>query len=170
MPTASSQTSTVRGRSRAGSASAAQSAIALLKEDHKEVSSLADRFERARAAGKKQIAATICRMLTIHATIEEEIFYPAVRQVADDELEDLLNEATVEHESVKELISQIEGMLEKPGDEGMFEAKVKVLAEYVKHHVKEEEREMFPLIRETDLDLKALGEQLAQRKADLQNA
>lgn len=175
MPTTSSQTSTARGRARSRrgpgrsrESAAAQSALALLKQDHKEVADLAERFEKARAPQKRQIAASICRMLTIHATIEEEIFYPAVRAAADEELEELLNEAEVEHTSVKDLVAQIEGMLPQPGDDGMFEAKVKVLTEYVKHHVREEEREMFPLVRQTDLDLKALGEQLAERKAALQ--
>jgi hemerythrin superfamily protein len=167
MPTASHNATAPDRRSRSRGP-AAQSALTLLKADHKEVSDLAERFERARAPRKKQIAATICKMLTIHATIEEEIFYPAAREVADHELEELLNEASVEHESVKDLVAQIEAMLQQSDDEGMFEAKVKVLAEYVKHHVREEEREMFPLIRDTDLDLKALGEQLEARKSELQ--
>ena len=168
MPSASSQTSTAaRGRTRAA-APRGQSAIMLLKQDHKAVSDLAERFERARTPQKKQIAATICRMLTIHATIEEEIFYPAMREVADEELEELLNEAQVEHQSVKDLVAQVEGMLRQAEGDSLFEARVKVLAEYVKHHVREEEREMFPLVRETDLDLKDLGERLAERKAELQ--
>jgi hemerythrin superfamily protein len=139
----------------------------MLKADHKAVSDLAERFEKARAPQKKQIAATICTELTIHATIEEEIFYPALREVADEELEELLNEARVEHQSVKDLVGQIEDMLHGSGDEGMFEAKVKVLAEYVKHHVREEEREMFPLARESGIDLKELGSRLARRKEAL---
>jgi hemerythrin superfamily protein len=165
---ASTHTSHARNRpSRSRTSSGGQSAIALLKADHKEVSELAERFEKARPAQKKQIAAAICQALTIHTTIEEEIFYPAVREVADEELESLLNEAAVEHQSVKDLVAQIEEMLADPQDEGMFEAKVKVAAEYVKHHVREEEREMFPLVQDTELDLKALGTQLADRKEEL---
>jgi hemerythrin superfamily protein len=165
---ASSSTLAQSSRAHARRAAPAPGAIALLKQDHKEVAGLADLFERARAPRRKEIAAQICRMLTIHATIEEEIFYPAVRQVADDELEAMLNEATVEHESVKQLVSEIEDMLQDSGEQAMLEARVKVLAEYVKHHVREEEREMFPLVRDTGLDLKALGARLAERKAALE--
>jgi hemerythrin superfamily protein len=168
MPGTASHASTSAVRSRSRQPASAQTAIALLKQDHKEVSQLAERFEKARTPQKKRIATAICRALTIHATIEEEIFYPAVRAVADEDLETLLNEAEVEHASVKDLVSQIEAMLANPGEEGMFEAKVKVLTEYVKHHVREEEREMFPLIRDTGLDQKALGAQLAERKAALE--
>ncbi len=168
MAPAHTQTSTSRRRAAQRRASAAgQSALVMLKADHKAVADLAERFEKARAPQKKPIAATICKELTIHATIEEEIFYPALRQVADEQLEELLNEAQVEHQSVKDLVAQIEDMLHGSGDEGMFEARVKVLAEYVKHHVREEEREMFPLVRDTDIDLKALGDRLARRKEEL---
>ncbi len=167
MPGTASHTSSSANRARSRPSST-PNAITLLKQDHKAVSELADQFERARPPRKKQIATAICQALTVHATIEEELFYPAVREVADEELEGMLNEALVEHASVKDLVSQIEALLGGQDDESMFEAKVKVLTEYVKHHVREEEREMFPLVRDADLDLKALGEQLARRKAELE--
>lgn len=167
MPSTASHTSPSASRSRSR-ASSTPNALVLLKQDHTAVADLAERFEKARAPQKKQIATAICQALTIHATIEEELFYPAVREVADEELEGMLNEAQVEHASVKDLVSQIEELLEGRDDEDMLEAKVKVLSEYVKHHVREEEREMFPLVRDTELDLKELGQELARRKADLE--
>ena len=91
-----------------------------------------------------------------------ELFYPAMRKVA--ELSDLIDEAAVEHQSLKDLIAQLEGM--RPGDD-LFDAKVKVLSEYVKHHVKEEEGEIFPEAKDSDIDLDALGRKLAARKAEL---
>ena len=137
--------------------------LTMLRADHENVSAMFDRFERTRKESVKQdLAERICTELTIHATIEEEIFYPAVRELIDDD--DLMAEATVEHASVKNLIAQIEAA--SPDDE-MFNAQVTVLGEYVKHHVKEEQQEMFPKVRKTDLDLKALGDQIRQRKQEL---
>ena len=138
-------------------------AIALLKADHKLVQGLFDQFEKTRSKDRKSALATqICDELTVHAQIEEEIFYPAARRVLRDE--DLLDEATVEHASAKDLIAQIRAS--RPGAE-LFDAKVTVLGELVKHHVKEEQNEMFPKIRKTKLDLKALGEELYARKMEL---
>ena len=98
----------------------------------------------------------------MHATIEEEILYPAAKEAfADEEEEDLVNEAEVEHGSAKELIAKIEGM---SNDDEHFKATVKVLAEYIKHHVKEEENELFPELKKTELDLKELGGRLADLK------
>ena len=140
-----------------------QDAIALLRADHVTVSDLFDQFEKARDANRKQkLAQTICTELKIHTTIEEEIFYPAARAAMDEE--DLLDEAEVEHASAKELIAQIEGG--SPGDE-KWDAKVTVLGEFIKHHVKEEQNEMFPKVRKTQRDRKALGEQLRTRKDEL---
>ena len=138
-------------------------AIALLKADHKEVAEMLEKFETSRSK-KEKLAQQICTALTVHAQIEEEIFYPAARTALGDEGEDLLNEAKVEHNSLKELISEIEGS--GPDDE-LFDAHVKVLGEYVKHHVKEEEGELFPKVRKSDLDLVAVGEELAARKKEL---
>jgi hemerythrin superfamily protein len=140
-----------------------QDALALLKADHAKVQELFDQFEKARRDDqKRKLAQTICQELTVHTSIEEEIFYPAAREATEDE--DTLDEAEVEHASAKELISQIEDG--GPGDE-LWDAKVKVLGEYVKHHVKEEETELFPEVRKSDLDLKTLGEQLLARKQEL---
>lgn len=142
-----------------------QGAIALLRADHALVEDLFEQFEKAREDSRKlTIAKRVCMELKIHTTIEEEIFYPATREVLPKE-DDLLDEAEVEHASAKELIAQIEAG--KPGDE-LWDAKVTVLGEYIKHHVKEEHSEMFPKVRKTKLDLKALGEQMATRKAQLQ--
>lgn len=124
---------------------------------------LFDKFEKTRSEDRKgAIAEQICRELTVHTQIEEEIFYPAARGVLRQE--DLIDEATVEHQSAKDLIAQIESG--NPGDD-LFDAKVKVLGEYIKHHVKEEQNEMFPQVKKTRLDLRALGEQLQARKAEL---
>ena len=138
-------------------------AIKLLKDDHKEVKTYFKEYEDLDDEAEKQaLAEKICLALTVHAQIEEEIFYPAAREAIDDD--DLLDEAEVEHGSAKQLIAEIMAM--KAGDR-LFDAKVTVLGEFVDHHVKEEENEMFPESRESDLDLKALGAQLAERKAEL---
>ena len=145
-----------------------QDAIQLLKADHKQVKQLFEKFEKAEADTDKQaLADTICKALTVHATIEEEIFYPAAYDALDEEGDDLLDEAEVEHASAKDLIAQIQSA--KAG-EPLFDAKVKVLGEYINHHVQEEEGELFPECRTAKMDLKALGEQMAQRKAELQTS
>lgn len=144
----------------------AQEATRLLRADHKLVSDLFAHFESARSTEKKQsLALEICQELTVHAQIEEEIFYPAIETVLKDK--SLVPEAKVEHETLKHLISQIEK--ESVGTE-LYDAKVKVLSEYVKHHVKEEQTEIFPKVKETKLDLIKLGEQLAARKEELKAA
>jgi hemerythrin superfamily protein len=138
-------------------------AISLLKQDHRQVSELFDAFEKD-DADKAEIASQVCRMLTVHATIEEEIFYPTAREALGDDGDDLLDEAEVEHGSAKELIAQIEA----EGQDGdLFEANVKVLGEYIRHHVKEEEGELFPKVKKTDIDLDALGAELDKRKTAL---
>ena len=138
-------------------------AIAMLKADHKKVSGLFERFEKSRAAStKKKLVLEICRELTVHTTLEEEIFYPAVKAALRDK--ELVPESNVEHATVKDLISQVSGV-ESGGEE--YDAKLKVMSEYVKHHVKEEQNEMFPLARKTPLDMGALGAQMAARKAEL---
>lgn len=139
-------------------------ALALLKADHKKVDELFKQFEKARSTGRKQeIASEVCLELTVHAEIEEMHFYPALRNAGNKKLAELLDEANVEHQSLKTLIAQIE---EGPSDD-LWEAKVTVLGEYVKHHVKEEEGEIFALARKTRLDLKALGETLSEEKEAL---
>jgi hemerythrin-like domain-containing protein len=137
-------------------------ALALLKDDHREVESLFSRFEKARGEAEKgRLGEKICNELDVHARIEEQLFYPAVREaISDDEL---MNEAEVEHASAKDLIGQIQAS--SPSDE-RYDALVKVLAEYVRHHVKEEEREMFPKARRSGVDLVELGEKLRERKRE----
>jgi|HigsolmetaAR202D_1030399.scaffolds.fasta_scaffold00811_5 hemerythrin superfamily protein len=141
---------------------APRDAIALLKQDHRTVEALFDQFEDAEEQEQSQLAERICNMLTVHAQIEEEILYPAAKEAfEDEEEEDLVHEAAVEHATAKDLIAKIEAMT--PDDEA-FEATVKVLCEYVKHHVKEEENELFPALKKTELDLKEMGGRLAERK------
>ena len=163
-----------RARSKTGSRTTRQSsatakkptdAIALLKADHKEVDAMFKAFEKTDDDAKKQeLANNICLALTVHAQIEEEIFYPAAYEALDEDGDDLLDEAEVEHASCKALIAEIEAM---SVGEPLFDAKVKVLGEYIKHHVEEEETELFPECRDAKMDLKALGEQLAMRKQEL---
>ena len=143
-------------------------AIELLKQDHREVEELFKQFEKLEdeQEAAEPIIESACAELQIHDKIETEIFYPAVRQQAqEEEMEDLLDEAEVEHETVRELIQKLEDM--DSGDEKR-KAHFTVLSEYVKHHVKEEEKEMFPKLKKLKgLDLVALGEQMKQRKAEL---
>ncbi|MGK2951827.1 MAG: hemerythrin domain-containing protein [Thiobacillus sp.] len=142
---------------------APKDAIALLKADHAAVSKMFDEYEKARSnTNKKELVAEICVALTVHAKIEEEIFYPAVKVALKDKL--LVPEATVEHASVKDLIAQIEGV--EPDGE-TYDAKVKVLSEYVEHHVKEEQNEMFPKVKSSSLDIVELGARMAARKDEL---
>ena len=145
----------------------APDAIALLKADHKKVSDMFEQYEklgdRAKVA-KLKLARKICAELKVHTTIEEEILYPAARAFLPKQ-DDLLDEAQVEHNGAKQLISELDAM--QPDDD-LFDAKVKVLSEYIKHHVKEEHEEMFPKLRKTELDLQELGMRLAFRKAELQ--
>ena len=148
------KTSPSRRRSRS------QDAITLLKQDHQEVKQLFTRFERANGESEKErLAEKICNELKLHTRLEEEMFYPAVREAIRDA--DLVNEAEVEHASAKDLINQIEAA--SPSDE-RYDALVTVLAEYVRHHIKEEENEMFPKVRRSQLDLVQLGETLRERK------
>jgi hemerythrin superfamily protein len=142
-----------------------QDAIELLKADHRKVEDLFSEFEKATTAAKKRkIAEQICLELTVHTQIEDEIFYPAVRGKID---EDIVTEAYVEHDGAKVLIAEIEKG--QPKDE-FYDAKVQVLSEQIKHHVHDEEAfisGMFSKSRRTDIDMEALGAQLADRKAEL---
>ena len=144
--------------------SKAPDATTLLRADHKRVSGLFAEYEKTRStAKKKELVSQICTELTVHARVEEEIFYPAVKLALKDD--ELIPEATVEHATLKALIAQVEGV--EPDGE-MFDATIKVMAEYVKHHVKEEQNEMFPMAQSSKkLDMVALGAKLAQRKAEL---
>ena len=142
-----------------------QDAIALLKADHRAVEELFEKFEKASGDGRKQaLAEEICLELSVHAQIEEEIFYPACEGKVE---EDLLKESYVEHDGAKVLIAEI--IKGGPSDE-FYDAKVKVLQEEIEHHVEEEEKRMeglFAQARKAELDMDALGEELAARKLEL---
>jgi len=143
-----------------------QNAVALLKADHRKVENLFAKFEKAKGSErKKALADQICLELRVHAQIEEDIFYAACREAGVDE--DLMNEANVEHDSAKVLIAEIENTA--PDDE-FYDAKVKVLSEQIKHHVKEEEKKqgnMFAKARKADLDLDELGMRMAGEKRQI---
>lgn len=138
----------------------------MLRADHKRVSGLFSDYDATNStAKKKQLVEEICQELSVHAQVEEELFYPAVKEALEDH--ELVPEAVVEHATLKDLIAQVEGV--EPDGE-MFDAKIKVLSEYVKHHVKEEQNEIFPKVKSSDLDLAALGVQIAERKTELMEA
>ena len=142
-----------------------QDGLQLLASDHRKVEALFSQFEKARGApAKEKLVRQICTELKVHAQIEEEIYYPEIRGKVE---EDALDEAYVEHDSAKLLINELEAA--EP-DEDFYDAKVKVLQELIEHHVKEEEKErdnLFQQTRAADIDLEALGERLAARKAEL---
>ena len=143
----------------------AQGAIALLKGDHRQVESWFAQFEKTRSEGRKlELARNICKALTVHATIEEEIFYPAFLEATEDVK--LHHEAAVEHDGAKKLIAKIEA---SSADDEYYDARVTVLSEMVKHHVKEEERRdgMFARARQSEMNLQELGKRLEARKAEL---
>jgi hypothetical protein len=161
---------TAQGRSAQGkstgqakSASEAISAIELLEDDHREVEGYFEEYEELEDDdAKAALSAKICLALKVHTQIEEEIFYPAARKATKDD--DLLDEAVVEHAGAKHLIAEIEEM--EVGDD-LYDAKIKVLGEQIKHHVKEEEEELFPETESAKLDVDALGKKLAARKEEL---
>lgn len=162
MPSTQSNTQT-RARG-----AAASDAIKLLKDDHREVEGWFEDFEDTNSASKKQkLANQICLALRVHTQIEEEVFYPACREAGIEV--DMMDEADVEHDGAKKLIAEIEAG--KPGDDH-WDAKVKVLSEMIKHHVKEEEQRdgMFAKAKKADLDLKELGAEMKARKDELMKA
>jgi hemerythrin superfamily protein len=157
--------STRTSEGRARRAATSKDAIALLKADHRQVEKWFSQFKKARAASRKQsLAEQICHALKLHTTIEEEIFYPAFLAATQDE--EIHHEAEVEHDGAKKLIAEIEGA--GPDDE-YFDARVKVLSEMIKHHVKEEEKPggMFAEARKSGMDLDALGQRMKARKVQL---
>ena len=169
MTTQTSTTTPPRGGSTAPKGAVAEEktadALALLKADHRTVEALFEEFESARKPERKlSIVQSICDELTVHAELEETKFYPAVREALKRD-EDLIDEAEVEHASLKWLISQLRSA--RP-DSDHFEARVTVLKEYVQHHVKEEEKSMFPKIRKSSLDTSALGVVLQEAKEKIQ--
>ena len=162
-------TSTKREARKAAHSSRSHStdAVSLLKADHRQVEEWFEKFENSRSEGKKQqLANDICSALTVHTTIEEEIFYPAFLEATEDK--DIHNEAVVEHDAAKKLIREIQATAP---DDDYFDAKVSVLSEMIKHHVKEEEKAggMFAEAKKSDMNLKALGERLLARKNELRN-
>jgi len=139
-------------------------AIAMLKEDHQKVKELFERFEETNgSATKAKIVSEVLMALKVHATVEEELFYPALRQNIEDE-EGIMDEADEEHHVAKVLIAELEKMT---GDEDHWDAKFKVLAESVRHHIKEEEGKMFKEAKKTGIDFNILGSQMAHLKQKL---
>ena len=146
-----------------------EDALALLKKDHREVEELFKEFEaleEGETEAVEPVIASACTELKIHDKLETEIFYPAIREQAgeEEEIEDLLNEAEVEHEHVRDLVQTIEGM---SAEDEKRNAHFTVLMEYVKHHVKEEEKEMFPKLKKLDIDFKEIGSRMKERKQEL---
>ena len=140
-------------------------AFDLLEQDHREVEEWFDEFDELKDSDedrKGELAEKICLALKVHAQIEEEIFYPQAREASEDN--DLIDEAVVEHATVKNLIGEIEAM--EVGEE-LYDAKIRVLGEMVKQHIKEEEEELFPELQATKMDLDAVGKELAERKQEL---
>jgi hemerythrin superfamily protein len=143
-------------------------AIDMLKQDHDKVEKAFKEFEkidRADTQTCRELVMSVCEDLKVHTTLEEEIFYPAVREAIEDD--DIMNEASVEHETAKMLIEQLENM---PDDDPNFHATFTVLGEYVRHHIKEEEGEMFPAAKKSDLDFESLSERMRERKQELLGA
>ncbi len=155
-------------KAKAKSKKSAPDALDLLEQDHASVKKAFKKFEKMDhedTAAMQEVVQAVCQELKVHTTIEEEIFYPAVRGEIEDD--DLMNEAKVEHDSAKQLIEQLEGM---DADDPLYAATFTVLGEYVNHHVEEEESEMFKAVRKTDLDLEELGRQMMERKEELMAA
>jgi hypothetical protein len=162
---AARKTSSRSKRASAGGPRRQQDAIALLKADHREVEQLFEQFQSTRSDSRKQsLAQQVCQALKVHTRIEAEIFYPAFLQATEEK--DIHHEAEVEHDGAKKLIAEIEAS--GPEDD-YYDAKVTVLSEMIKHHVNEEEKRdgMFAKARSSRMDLKGLGERLAQRKSEL---
>lgn len=165
-PTPSARMPVVKGVSKA-----LPDAVDLLVDDHKQVKKLFKEYEKLSKKndikGKVAVALKICDELTVHTHIEEEIFYPALLEAMDEkDMKDMLDEAVVEHATCKDLIAQIRS---SAGTHPLYDAKVKVLNEYIEHHVKEEETEMFPKARKSRLDLDFFGMIMQDRKQELKN-
>ncbi|HUC97429.1 MAG TPA: hemerythrin domain-containing protein [Candidatus Polarisedimenticolaceae bacterium] len=140
-------------------------ATQMIRQDHKKVEGLFKKFEQTKGSqAKRRLAETAMVELEVHAALEEEIFYPAVKREVDDG--SMVQEAMEEHQTVKQLISELKGMKEADDE---FESQFSQLVENVQHHVQEEENEMLPKVEESELDLNSLGEQMSQRKQELQN-
>jgi len=154
-------------RAKGGTVRAQPLAIELLMTDHRKVEELFEQFDQEKdgdEATRREIAQRICNELTIHAQVEEELFYPWLRENLDDDDMEMVEEAQVEHNTAKDLIAQLEGASDIVEQ---YNAKVKVLGEYIKHHVNEEENEIFPKVRDEQEELDELGQEMAARKGEL---
>ncbi len=154
-------------KSKSAAARAQPLALELLMSDHRKVEDLFEQFEQEKEGDegtRREIAQRICTELTIHAQVEEELFYPWLRENLEDDEMEMLEEAQIEHNTAKDLIAQIESATDI--DE-VFNARVKVLSEYIKHHVQEEENEIFPEVRDEQEELDELGQEMAARKGEL---
>jgi hemerythrin superfamily protein len=137
-------------------------AVALLKADHRIVEELFRKFKEGKAEGNEALVLEICTELSIHAMLEEELFYPACENAIDEA--DIVSEAYVEHDGAKVLIAEL---MDSESDDKFYDAKVMVLAEMIKHHVAEEEKNLFPKARKAGLDMQALGAKMMERKEEL---
>ena len=140
-------------------------AIKLLTDDHNKVKKMFKEFEKLHKKheeGREELAQQICKELTIHAQLEEEIFYPAAHEAIDDD--HLMNEAAVEHQAAKDLIEKIQSM---NSSDPMYDALVRVLGEYVNHHIEEEQNEIFPKVEKAKMDLEEIGSEIEERKEAL---
>lgn len=166
-PMAQAKNRSSSSKSTTKKAAAAPDAVDLLTADHAEVKEMFEAYEELVIAEadddeRQALATQICEALTVHATVEEELFYPAAREALDEQ--EVLDEAEVEHAGAKDLMAQIQSMMPS---EALYNAKVKVLGEYIEHHVQEEEGEMFPKVRKAEIDLEALGQEMLARKQEL---
>ncbi|MBA4143251.1 MAG: hemerythrin domain-containing protein [Nitrosospira sp.] len=166
MPTTQSTTANRSTTKKTSTQRTKKDAIKLLTEDHAKVKKMFKEYEKLckknEEEGKQELATQICRELTIHAQLEEELFYPAVREAINNDL--LMNEAEVEHTSAKDMIAQIQAM---NVSDPMYDAKVIVLGEYVNHHIEEEENQMFPKVQKAKMDLEELASEITERKETL---
>lgn len=169
-PSKSSTKTTSRTARRASRKGSEDDALHVLAEDHKKVIELFDEFARMKEEedtddeAKQMLVEAACAELTIHAQVEEEVFYPAARDAIDDM--DLLDEAEVEHALAKQLVTELAAM--EPDDD-LYDAKFTVLGEYVKHHIDEEEKQLFPKLKKAGVDLKELGREISERKLELRD-
>lgn len=165
MPTTQNATTRKTATQKTTTRRSKNDAIKLLTEDHAKVKKMFKEFEKLHKKneeGKEELAQQICKELTIHAQLEEEIFYPAAREAIDDE--HMMNEAAVEHQAAKDMIAKIQSM---NSSDPMYDALVSVLGEYVNHHIEEEQNEIFPKMEKAKVDLEEIGSEIAERKEAL---
>jgi hemerythrin superfamily protein len=167
-PSKSSSKTSSKSPQRGARKASSRDALHLLSEDHKKVIDMFEEFEQLKedpdVEAKQLLVESACAELTLHAQVEEDVFYPAARDAIDDM--DLLDEAIVEHASAKQLINELNTM--QPDDD-LYDAKFTVLGEYVKHHIEEEEKQIFPKVKKAKVDLDELGEEIRQRKLELRD-